>query len=95
MKATKELLSRKLYGDLDGVSMTTASEAVDKLFGIVTNELKNGREVVVKDFGAFTPTECQIGRRTDPITGKALKRKKGIRVRFRPFTALKRSLNEK
>jgi DNA-binding protein HU-beta len=79
--------------DKTGMSKATATQAVEAVFGCITDSLKEGEEVRVLGFGNFTVTRraASVGR--NPQTGAPMQIKASNQAKFKPGKGLKDTLN--
>jgi DNA-binding protein HU-beta len=79
--------------DKTGMSKATATQAVEAVFGCITDSLKQGEEVRVLGFGNFTVTRraASVGR--NPQTGAPMQIKASNQAKFKPGKGLKDTLN--
>jgi DNA-binding protein HU-beta len=72
-----------------GLPRGKALNALDAVFEVITNSLKNGQEVRVLGFGAFAVSERKAGKGRDPRTGAEIDVPASKSVRFRAGKALR------
>jgi DNA-binding protein HU-beta len=78
--------------DKTGLPRTKASAAVEAVFDILSEKLKEGQEVRLVGFGAFVVTERKAGKGRDPRTGAEIDIPKSKSVRFRPGKPLREAV---
>ncbi len=76
-----------------GLSKMDAQKAVDGVFEVVTEALKEGDEVRVTGFGVFVVSSRAGGKGRNPQTGEEITIKASKAPRFRPGKPLKDALN--
>ena len=76
-----------------GLGKTEAAKAVDGVFDLITDTLKNGDEVRLTGFGVFVVAQRAGGKGRNPQTGEEITIKPSKQPRFRPGKQLKDALN--
>ena len=76
-----------------GLSKMDAQKAVDGVFELITESLKNGEEVRVTGFGVFVVSSRAGGKGRNPQTGEEIVIKASKAARFRAGKPLKDVLN--
>ncbi len=79
----------QLVADQVGFTKKSAGSAVDAVFNIITNQLKNGNDVLITGFGKFTVGTRAARTGRNPQTGAQLKIPATKTPRFRAGKALK------
>jgi DNA-binding protein HU-beta len=79
--------------DKTGMSKSTASQAVEAVFGCITDSLKKGQEVRVLGFGNFTVSRRAASTGRNPQTGAPMQIKASNQAKFKPGKGLKDTLN--
>jgi DNA-binding protein HU-beta len=75
-----------------GLPRQKAMAAVDAVFEVITDRLKDAQEVRLVGFGAFMLTERKAGKGRDPRTGAEIDIPEGRSVRFRPGKVLREAI---
>jgi DNA-binding protein HU-beta len=100
-KATRAEKDEKIFkrpelaaavADKTGLPRTKASAAVEAVFDVLADKLKEGQEVRLVGFGAFVVTERKAGKGRDPRTGAEIDIPKSKSVRFRPGKPLREAV---
>lgn len=78
--------------DRSGLSRTDAKKALDATFEVITNVVKEGDAVAVKDFGKFDLRERAARKGRNPQTGEAIDIAASRSVGFSAAKALKDAL---
>ena len=81
------------YAKAASVSEDLAQQQVSALFGALTDELKAGREVSVRNFGKFSVKQREARKGRNPKTGAALDIPAKRYPRFTASDSLKNGLN--
>ena len=76
-----------------GLAKNDAAKAVDGVFDLITEALKNGEEVRLTGFGVFVVATRAGGKGRHPQTGEEITIKPSKQPRFRPGKQLKDALN--
>lgn len=76
-----------------GLSKTDAANAVDAVFGSITNSLSNGNSVTLVGFGTFAVTDRAARTGRNPRTGEAITIPASKSSKFKAGKALKDALN--
>jgi DNA-binding protein HU-beta len=92
MPVNKNDLVQKL-AERTGLSKMDAQKAVDGVFELITESLKNGEEVRVTGFGVFVVSSRAGGKGRNPQTGEEIVIKASKAARFRAGKPLKDVLN--
>ena len=71
-----------------------ATEAVDAVFGAITEALKNKEEVRLVGFGTFVAATRKASTGRNPRTGEEMEIPESTTVRFKPGKGLKDSVGE-
>ena len=79
--------------DRTGLAKHDAAKAVDGVFDIITDAMKNGDEVRLTGFGVFVVAQRAGGKGRNPQTGQEIEIKPSRQPRFRPGKPLKDLLN--
>jgi DNA-binding protein HU-beta len=79
--------------DKTGLSKSQANQAVEAVFGVITDQLKSGEEVRVLGFGNFVVAERAASTGRNPQTGEPMKIKASKQAKFKPGKGLKDTLN--
>ena len=79
--------------DHTGLAKHDAAKAVDGVFEVITNALKEGDEVRLTGFGVFAVAERAGGKGRNPQTGAEIIIKASKQPRFRAGKGLKDALN--
>jgi len=79
--------------DHTGLAKHDAAKAVDGVFEVITNALKEGDEVRLTGFGVFAVAERAGGKGRNPQTGAEIINKASKQPRFRAGKGLKDALN--
>ena len=82
-----------VVGSVEGISKKQAGEALDAIFGYVSEQLAGGERVQVAGFGTFTVSERAERQGRNPQTGEAMTIKASKGARFKSAKALKDALN--
>jgi len=77
-----------------GISKTQASDAVEAVFGSISNELSSGGDVRLVGFGTFMVADRKATTGRNPRTGEAIQIKASKQPKFRPGKSLKESVNK-
>ena len=88
----KNDLIQKL-ADRTGLAKVDAQKAVDGVFDLITDSLKEGEEVRVTGFGVFVVSSRAGGKGRNPQTGEEITIKASRAARFRAGKPLKDVLN--
>jgi DNA-binding protein HU-beta len=88
----KNDLIQKL-SDRSGLQKTDAAKAVDGVFDIITDTLKQGDEVRLTGFGVFVVALRAGGKGRNPQTGEEITIKPSKQPRFRAGKQLKDAVN--
>ena len=88
----KNDLVQKL-ADRTGLSRMDAQKAVDGMFEVITDSLKEGEEVRISGFGVFVVSARAGGKGRNPQTGEEITIKASKAPRFRAGKPLKDALN--
>ncbi|MEK7566518.1 MAG: HU family DNA-binding protein [Patescibacteria group bacterium] len=75
-----------------GGTKKSAEDLVDLVFETITNELKNGGEVIISGFGAFTAKQRKEREARNPRTGEAIHVPTMRTPKFRAGKALKEAV---
>ena len=75
-----------------GLPKSKAIAAMDAVFEIVTQSLKDGNEVRVLNFGSFVVSKRKAGKGRDPRSGAEIDVPQSKSVRFRPSKSLRETL---
>ena len=81
--------------DKTGMSKASASQAVEAVFGCITDSLKKGQEVRVLGFGNFTVSKRAASTGRNPQTGAVIKIAARKVAKFTPGVELKKAVNKK
>ena len=76
-----------------GISKTQASDAVEAVFGSISNELSSGGEVRLVGFGTFMVANRKATTGRNPRTGETIQIAASKQPKFRPGKGLKESVN--
>jgi DNA-binding protein HU-beta len=76
-----------------GLAKHDAAKAVDGVFDVITDAMKNGDEVRLTGFGVFVVAQRAGGKGRNPQTGQEIEIKPSKQPRFRPGKPLKDALN--
>jgi DNA-binding protein HU-beta len=77
----------------DGITKKQATEAIDALFGYLSDQLAAGERIQVPGFGTFLVTDSAERQGRNPKTGEAMTIAARTNVRFRPGKGLKDAVN--
>jgi len=88
----KNELAASLADKVD-LPVNKSTEVVAAVFGIITDALTEGEEVVITDFGKFSITKTTARTGRNPKTGEAVKIPAKYAVKFKPGKGLKDSVN--
>lgn len=80
----KKNLIRKAAGKA-GLSIKDEINAVDSFLATISDSLKEGRDVVLPDFGRFSVVDCAEREVRNPQTGEKMTVPAKKRVRFKAF----------
>ncbi|MCT8266044.1 MULTISPECIES: HU family DNA-binding protein [Afifella] len=75
------------------LSKTQATDAVEAVFGCITDALKKGEEVRVLGFGNFAISERAASTGRNPQTGEKIEIKASKQAKFKPGKGLKDAVN--
>ena len=75
-----------------GGTKKSAEDLVDLVFDTITNELKNGGEVIISGFGAFTAKQRKEREARNPRTGEKVHVPAMRTPKFRAGKALKEAV---
>ncbi len=76
-----------------GSTKADAEKAVNAVFGIISGQLKGGKEVRLVNFGTFLVAQRKETTGRNPRTGQAIKIKASKQPKFRPGKVLKEAVN--
>ena len=79
--------------DRTGLAKHDSAKAVDGIFDLLTEALKEGDEVRLTGFGVFSVSERKGGKGRNPQTGAEIEIKPSKAPRFRAGKQLKDALN--
>ena len=79
--------------DKTGMSKAAATQAVEAVFGCITDSLKAGQEVRVLGFGNFTVTKRAASTGRNPQTGETMEIAASKAPAFKPAAAFKNAVN--
>ena len=68
-----------------GLTVKDEQKAVDAFLAVISNSLKEGKDVVIPDFGRFSLVEFRERQVRHPQTGEKITVPATKRVRFKPF----------
>ncbi|PCI20907.1 DNA-binding protein HU [Candidatus Wolfebacteria bacterium] len=89
----KQALAEWVQGELDGTK-AQAERLVDGLFGAITDALKEGKEVSIAGFGAFTAKMRAARTARNPRTGEPVEVPAKRVPKFKAAKALKDAVAE-
>ena len=75
------------------MSKTDAAEAVEGVFGAITNELRSGGEVRVVGFGTFSVANRKATTGRNPRTGESIQIPASKQPKFKAGKGLKDAVN--
>ncbi len=78
-----------------GLPRAKATAAVDAVFEIIADKLKEAKEVRLVGFGAFVLSDRKAGKGRDPRTGAEIDIPESKSVRFRAGKALREAVSGK
>lgn len=76
-----------------GMSKADAAEAVEGVFGAITNELQSGGEVRVVGFGTFSVANRKATTGRNPRTGESIQIPASKQPKFKAGKGLKDAVN--
>ena len=76
-----------------GLSRADSARAVDGLFDAITDALKNGQDVRIVGFGAFSVSERRASDGRNPRTGEPMRIPASRQPRFKAGKGLKEAVN--
>jgi len=76
-----------------GMSESKASDAVNSVFGTISDVLAQGDEVAISGFGTFRVAARPAREGRNPQTGEPMKIRAGKTPRFTPGASLKRTVD--
>ncbi len=79
--------------DMAGMSKTDAARAVDAVFDAITEALKNGDDVRIVGFGAFSAAKRAAREGRNPRTRETIMIPASIQPKFTAGKGLKEALN--
>jgi DNA-binding protein HU-beta len=79
--------------DKAGLSKSSANQAVEAVFNVITDCLKGGEEVRVLGFGNFVVSKRAASTGRNPQTGEPMQIKASNQAKFKPGKGLKDALN--
>lgn len=91
----RDLLYRRLGSGAGGLTTRQAKAVVVALFGregIITEALAAGEPVSIQGFGCFETVKRAAKRHRNPKTGEPVEKPAHRAPRFRPFGALRRTV---
>jgi DNA-binding protein HU-beta len=80
--------------DKTGLSKAAATQAVEAVFGSISDALKKGEEVRVLGFGNFMVSRRAASTGRNPQTGEPMQIKASNQAKFKPGKGLKDALND-
>ncbi|MBI3899381.1 MAG: HU family DNA-binding protein [Gammaproteobacteria bacterium] len=75
------------------LSQTSASKAIDALFSVIANSLRNGEQVQLTGFGTFSVAERAARNGRNPRTGETITIAASRNPKFKAGKGLKDALN--
>lgn len=85
----------KAVANSTGISETRAVEAISAVFSEIENELVNGGDVNISNFGTFKVTHRPGRTGRNPQTGATIEIGPSVSASFKPSAALKKNLSSK
>ena len=82
-----------VVSSVEGLTKKQAGEALDAVFGYISEQLVGGDRVQVAGFGTFTVSERGERQGRNPRTGETMTIAASKNARFKAAKALKDSLN--
>jgi DNA-binding protein HU-beta len=79
--------------DKTGMSRQAANQAVEAVFGCISDAMKSGEEVRVLGFGNFVVSRRAASTGRNPQTGEPMQIKASNQAKFKPGKGLKDLLN--
>lgn len=73
----------------NALTKADATKLVDAVFATITETVKGGTDVKVKDFGIFTTVKTKAGTGRNPRTGETIERPAATKPKFKAAKALK------
>ena len=90
---TKAGLTDKIQA-ATGLSKKESAEAIEEVFTLMKNTLKQGETLKISGFGSFVVREKANRRGRNPQTGEAITIKARRILTFRPSTLLRAAINK-
>jgi DNA-binding protein HU-beta len=75
------------------MSKSAANQAVEAIFGVISDSLQKGEEVRVLGFGNFVVSKRAASTGRNPQTGEPMQIKASNQAKFKPGKGLKDLLN--
>jgi DNA-binding protein HU-beta len=81
-----------VVADSANITRAQAGEAVDAVFGAISNSLKSGDEVRLVGFGTFSVSQRKASVGRNPATGAEINIPASKQAKFKPGKGLKDSI---
>lgn len=82
-----------VVGSVEGLTKKQAGEALEAVFGYISEQLAGDERVQIAGFGTFSVSERAERQGRNPQTGEAMTIKASKNARFKAGKALKDALN--
>lgn len=92
MKVSVKTLAQEIAADV-GLSQTKASQVVSQIFEVITQNMEEGHEVTIPDFGKFRRKDKAARQGRNPKTGEAMQIPAKSVPNFLPAKGLKERVN--
>ncbi len=80
--------------DKIGGTKADSSRAIEAIFDVISDELKDGGEVRLVNFGTFLVAERKATTGRNPRTGEPMQIPASTQAKFRPGKVLKEAVND-